>query len=103
MLRGLRPLVPLLLVAAAGCAADTVEAIDAEVSGIVEKDCRVAYLFRGRRYCRQPEEPEAPPLYCFRTLGGVDCYAEEDPYGVGRSGRARNRPLTDTAKKPGGS
>ncbi len=103
MLRGLRPLTTLLLIAAAGCAADTVEAIDAEVSEIIEMDCRVTYLFRGQRYCRQPEEPETAPLYCFRTLGGVDCYAEEDPYGVNRSGRVRNRPLTDEAKKPGSS
>ena len=42
--------------------------------------------------CRQTAV-EAGPIYCFRTMGVVDCHAEEDPYGVTATGRALTHPI----------
>lgn len=40
-------------------------------------------MFRDDELCR-PEAPEVavrePTLFCYRTLGIVDCYVEVDPY-----------------------
>ena len=36
---------------------------------------------------------ETEPFYCFRTIGVVDCHAEEDPYGVTASGRTLTHPI----------
>ena len=30
--------------------------------------------------CQEPAIPATDPLFCFQTLAGVDCYAEEDPF-----------------------
>ncbi len=42
--------------------------------------------------CRQVVV-ETEPSYCFRTMGIVDCYLDEDPYGVNATGRALTHPV----------
>ncbi len=36
---------------------------------------------------------EAQSLYCFRTLGTVDCHTDDDPYGVTATGRTLSHPI----------
>lgn len=58
---------------------------DHAVSYATEKDCSVLNLSNGYDYCDPPEGREreqiaymAANLYCYRTLGGVNCYDRPD-------------------------
>ena len=42
--------------------------------------------------CRQTVV-ETEPTYCFRTIGVVDCHADDDPYGVTATGRTLTHPI----------
>lgn len=53
--------------------------LDAVWSLVTGKDCSLVRVDQGRTYCRHPEPPPAPPPYCTRSLGVVDCWA--DPAG----------------------
>jgi hypothetical protein len=50
--------------------------VDAAVSLASGRDCSVVRLDRGLGYCRPAEPPPAPPPYCTRSLGRVDCWRE---------------------------
>jgi len=50
--------------------------VDAVVSLASGRDCSVVRLDRGQSYCRPVEPPPAPPPYCTRSLGRVDCWRE---------------------------
>lgn len=93
----------LLVLATAGCAVNAVKALDGHVSSAVEQECRVVNLIRGEKYCQHPPLAEGtePRLYCFRTLAGVDCHADKDPYGVSESGRTLTKPIVTQTEKPG--
>jgi hypothetical protein len=46
------------------------------------KDCIPANIFAGKPMCPEEEKAaakDAAPLYCYRTLGQVDCHSEPDP------------------------
>lgn len=49
--------------------------VDAVVSLVSGKDCSAVRLDRGRSYCASEQAPPAPPPYCTRSLGSVDCWA----------------------------
>jgi hypothetical protein len=34
-------------------------------------------------FCHDPVEVFQRPLYCYRSLGSIECYATPDPYGTG--------------------
>ena len=59
--------------------------VDALVSVVSGRNCSAVRLDRGMGYCRPEEAPPAPPPFCTRSLGRVDCWAE--PVG-GRRGVA---------------
>jgi hypothetical protein len=46
---------------------------DLLVSGLSGRDCSIAYLDAGERYCRPEAEPVVQP-HCTRSLGSVDCW-----------------------------
>ncbi|MCR0982918.1 hypothetical protein [Roseomonas populi] len=85
-------LLPLLLGALPGCeavvpiaAANGVSLMltgravpDLVISGVSGRDCSIAYLDAGERYCR-PEEVEVEQPRCTRSLGAVDCWAGPVP------------------------
>ena len=72
-----------------GClmvATSAIELVDETASLRLDMDCAVTHIFIAEPWCRSRTVPNnIPPVYCYRTLGGVDCYAEEDPYGVAQS------------------
>jgi hypothetical protein len=49
---------------------------DAVWSVLTGKDCSVVRLDQGKTYCRPVEPPPAPPPYCTRSLGVVDCWVD---------------------------
>ncbi len=49
---------------------------DLAYSGSTGRDCSIVRLDRGQSYCREKEAPPAPPPYCTRSLGAVDCWAD---------------------------
>jgi hypothetical protein len=91
------PLARLLLIACAllpaGCGAETYEwsgallganaaaipvfhrdVFDLVYSGVTGRDCSVVRLDADKSYCRPVEPPPAPPPYCTRSIGAVDCW-----------------------------
>ncbi len=59
--------------------------IDHVVSNYTEKNCSILHTARNEEYCQAPELSErekvaymASTMYCYRTLGGVDCYDRPD-------------------------
>ena len=57
---------------------------DHVVSLVYGEDCSVLYTEDGGDYCRdetygQVDDKVVQQTYCYRTIGGIDCYVEEDP------------------------
>ncbi len=48
---------------------------DVVYSTLTGRDCSVVRLDRMESYCRPTEPPPAPPPYCTRSLGTVDCWS----------------------------
>jgi len=68
------PFVVLAGVEAASIAVFHRDGFDLGYSMVTGRDCSIVRLDRGERYCRQPEPAPAPPVFCARSLGVVDCY-----------------------------
>ena len=49
---------------------------DIVVSAASGRDCSVVRLDRGQTYCAPRDAPPAPPPFCTRSLGVVDCWAD---------------------------
>jgi hypothetical protein len=47
---------------------------DALYSALAGKDCSLVRIEKGQSYCRPAEPPPAPPPFCTRSLGVVDCW-----------------------------
>lgn len=88
----------------AACTETAIGAIDEKVSQWTDRECSTVFMMLGDNYCREKRVIGDRPgerIHCFRTLGGVDCYAEADPYGINGSGRARQSTrLTDPGAPP---
>ena len=69
------------------------------VSFFSGKNCSVVRREKGQTYCEEDElRSAAPKVYCYRSIGGVNCYDRPDPFD-GQS----YRPLEETpppAKPP---
>ncbi|MBC8242591.1 MAG: hypothetical protein H8E30_19275 [Alphaproteobacteria bacterium] len=67
----------------AGCTAvalKVVDEVDATVSKLSQSDCQLVRMVHGMDVCRSTgSEAILPAAYCYRTLGGVDCYDRADP------------------------
>lgn len=72
-----------MALSAQGCTIAAVKAmdeVDKAISKFAQADCELVRLAHGTDVCRAPEPAAAPePVYCYRRLGGVDCYARRDP------------------------
>lgn len=76
---GVPPMEPVGAVVAATMASIPViqrTPFDAVYSVIAGQDCSVVRWDRGLGYCRPTEPPPAPPPYCSRSLGAVDCWRD---------------------------
>lgn len=65
-----------------GCTYAAVEAmdrVDEAVSKFAQSDCELIRLVHGEAVCQEAVAPEQQEIYCYRRLGGVDCYAARDP------------------------
>ena len=77
--------------------------IDHAVSKYTEKNCSILHTARNEEYCQAPGLSErekvaymASTMYCYRTLGGVDCYDRPDYMASSQTRVVFN----DTAIKP---
>ncbi len=69
-----------------------VATVDQKVSDILERDCNSYRFVRGGDYCEEQAFVDpGPQVYCYKTLGGVDCHEKPDPYKVSKHGRT-NQP-----------
>lgn len=69
--------------------------VDTLVSAVSGRDCSIVYLDRRQSYCRVQEPPPAPPPYCTRSLGVVDCWANPEAL-VNLPPQVANGPMTLT-------
>lgn len=109
--RGLQPVrrvtailfVCAIALAAQGCtrmATKTMAGVDQAISTVAQADCELARIARGDDICREPAPMPAPaPVYCYKRLGGVDCYASRDPMDqpIVREAKATPEPTQTTA------
>jgi len=74
-----------------GCTTAAVAVIDEKISQMTDKECTSVNIMLGESYCRDKvRQIKQEPVYCYKTLGGVDCYAEKDPYENGTNERVRD-------------
>jgi hypothetical protein len=82
----------LILLLLAGCGPDAVGAaalvsgasivafhrtpVDMAVSAATGRDCSAVYLDKGERYCRPKDQAPETPVFCTRSLGVADCWAD---------------------------
>ncbi len=86
-------LVVSIAVSTAGCSSDVFKTVDKKVAGVFGDSCSFANLSKGDDFCPTKKEIFVqPPLYCYKTLGSVNCYSEENPYITERSERVRKVP-----------
>lgn len=63
-----------------GCGAAVVAALDTAMSDATKSDCSISRVLRSEPLCKADALP--PPeekLYCYRTIGTINCYRSEDP------------------------
>jgi len=88
----------------AACTETAIGAIDEKISQWTDRECSTVFMMLGDNYCRDKRvigDRPGEKIHCFRTLGGVDCYTEADPYGINASGRTRQATrLTDPGAPP---
>jgi hypothetical protein len=82
----------MIATAVVGTSAGSVAAIgrtpvDAVISVVSGKDCSAVRLEQGKTYCRPVDPKPAPPPFCSRTLGTVQCWSDpatlsDHPQGV---------------------
>ncbi len=54
---------------------------DHVMSAVTGRDCSVLHYEQDGSYCQDaPKEIDRRSLYCFKTLGGVECHQRPDPY-----------------------
>jgi hypothetical protein len=75
-----------VLAALAGCSGFK-EGLDKSLSGWMDADCRSDRFFSSQSVCQERKpvtdtvKMRAPkaPLYCYPTLGDIDCYSTPEP------------------------
>lgn len=75
--------------------------IDHVVSNAVGEDCSLVQLEEKGTYCQEKITVVRPPVYCTKTLAGVDCYDRPDPYGNGDRPLASPPPVRVTHRDKG--
>jgi len=80
----------LALFSVTGCTGAAVAVIDEKISQMTEMQCTSVNVMFGEDYCKEKREAiKQEQVYCYRTLGGVDCYSQKNPYNTEQSERVR--------------
>ncbi len=81
-----------LAVALTGCGAATVRLVEDAAEAMTDEDCSVSPALCGDGALCEAREipPEPDPVYCFQTIGQVDCYAM--PESMGETNQRAPRP-----------
>lgn len=58
---------------------------DHVTSALTGRNCSMVSLEQTGYYCPPEIEVERPAMYCYKTLGGVDCHPIPDPYQNGQT------------------
>ncbi|WP_169567322.1 hypothetical protein [Sneathiella limimaris] len=70
-----------VLLSTTGCTSAAVAVLDEKMSQMTDKECTSVNIMLGEDYCKpKRNEIKQEQVYCYRTLGGVDCYSEKSPY-----------------------
>ncbi|MFT6556237.1 MAG: hypothetical protein ACJAYR_000077 [Sneathiella sp.] len=78
------------LFSVSGCTSAAIAVVDEKISQMTEMDCTSVNMVFGDPYCKEKrEEIKQEPVYCYKTLGGIDCYATKNPYNTEASERVR--------------
>lgn len=64
--------------ALAGCAEGTFAKLDDRISQGTDSDCAIDRLFSFKAVCREPAPAATEAMYCYRTIGNVNCYGSPD-------------------------
>ena len=71
----------LILSVTTGCTTAAVAVIDEKMSQLTGEECTTVNIMFGEDYCRaRQREIKQDPVYCYRSLGGVNCYSQKEPY-----------------------
>lgn len=82
-----------VLLGTTGCTTAAVAVLDEKISQMTEMDCTSVNVLLGESYCRENKRNlKQEKIFCYKTLGGIDCYREKNPYKTEKS--ARVRPVT---------
>ncbi|MCG8493147.1 MAG: hypothetical protein MI743_16115 [Sneathiellales bacterium] len=74
-----------------GCTGAAVAVIDEKISQMTEMECTSVNMMFGEAYCKDKSKKVVQePLYCYKTLGGIDCYSRKNPYETEKSERVRS-------------
>jgi hypothetical protein len=72
------------------CTTDIVKSVDEQMSELAGTKCSATNLSVGEDYCQAPKlEYIQVPVYCYKTMGGVDCYRKPNPYHAESAERVR--------------
>lgn len=73
------------------------EVVKTKIERRMEMTCNPLNMISDGTYCVSNYKPtDRQEVWCFKTLGGVDCYGEPDPYSLaGRALPESPRPLAD--------
>ncbi|WP_025897838.1 hypothetical protein [Sneathiella glossodoripedis] len=64
-----------------GCTTAAVAVLDEKVSQMMGQDCTSVNIMLGESYCKEKrKEIKQEQVYCYRTLGSINCYDRKDPY-----------------------
>ncbi|MEH6403088.1 MAG: hypothetical protein V7750_06930 [Sneathiella sp.] len=79
-----------ILLGMSGCTTAAVAVIDEKISQMTDQDCTTVNIMLGESYCRDKDRAiKQEQVYCYRSLGGVDCYREKNPYDTDKSPRVQ--------------
>lgn len=69
---------------------------DHVVSYYSGKNCSSVRKSTGRSYCEEEELNPTPRVWCYRSLGSINCYDRPDPYGGNQRKVGDNSHNTDS-------
>ena len=72
------------------CTTDIVKSFDKQISEYAGINCSATNISIGEDYCQSPKRTFVQAsVYCYKTMGGVDCYRKPNPYHTEKSERVR--------------